>query len=898
MSDLAIAERWRPARAGIRNIWEYDDQVFEFADGRLVLRGPNGSGKSNALALLVPFLLDGIMSALRMDSLGGGRSMKTLLLSLSEDDRAKRFRHEQRTGYVWLEFRRGDDYRTIGCGARASIQREAEAWFFLTSQRPGVDLDLAPGGLPLSKAGLAQAVGPSAVYDSADSYRAAVDRALLGLGAHRYRNLVELLLVLRRPHLAGRLNLEQLSKVLSDGLAALDDRLIEDVAASFEDLDAVQDDLRRLQDAHRAVRAFLPVYRHYVRSSARTRAEAATEADRALRAARRRVAETERKVADASEEVEHLQVLRVACDEAREIADHRQRAVIESPSYRDAKSLAEVEDRVAHDEIQLGQAQTRREAAQNEHLAASKESADADEAVRQASAETTGAFDEAGAAADLAGVVWPLSRDQAGSVNLASVLRGFGGRRRQDIQDVRAALAEADGAIAHATAAREASDLSRHNAERADEARHEAAERLDQARSELAEQLERWAAAGGIAELAAVVDRAATVGEPEAPTLADALADVLRPIRDELTARNARLELAAASISGEQAEVAVEHQRLADDPVTAPERLPTRPADRSHRPGAPLYACCDFADSVPPDERAGLEAALEAAGLLDAWVGGASDDLDAWALGGTAVAGLSLADVLVTTPPEGSGITEEMVGDILGSIALVEAGVAVLADGQFHLGPLSGKFAKKTPEFIGATAREQRRQRLLAELDVRLEQLAVRLQTVQAERDGIVKEHHHLDEVSASLPASVLALTARDALLSAVATAREASRAATQARVVASDAQRAAEERRLTCGRSPPNGASPRLLTTSSRPTLCCIPTSRKRVSWSIEPPGCRNARAAASGRRAAWPGQGPNLGHGGGSTTTCTAMCGHSRLEWISSDHSSARKHGLRCMN
>jgi hypothetical protein len=59
----ADRERWKPTRAGIRNIWEYDDQLFEFADGRLVLRGPNGSGKSNALALLVPFLLDGVMAA-------------------------------------------------------------------------------------------------------------------------------------------------------------------------------------------------------------------------------------------------------------------------------------------------------------------------------------------------------------------------------------------------------------------------------------------------------------------------------------------------------------------------------------------------------------------------------------------------------------------------------------------------------------------------------------------------------------------------------------------------------------------------------------------------------------------------------------------------------------------
>lgn len=188
MPDVAPAERWRPARAGIRNIWEYDDQVFEFAGGRLVLRGPNGSGKSNALALLVPFLLDGVMAAYRMDSLSGGRSMKTLLLCLAEDERSNRFRHEQRTGYVWLEFGRGGESVTIGCGARASTQRDAEAWFFVTPRRPGIDLELAPGGVPLSKGALAEILGPSAV--------------------------VELLLVLRRPHLAGKLNLEQLSKVL------------------------------------------------------------------------------------------------------------------------------------------------------------------------------------------------------------------------------------------------------------------------------------------------------------------------------------------------------------------------------------------------------------------------------------------------------------------------------------------------------------------------------------------------------------------------------------------------------------------------------------------------------------------------------------------------------------
>ena len=39
-----VTSRWKPLRAGIFNIWEYDDQVFDFGDGRLVIRG-NQTGK-------------------------------------------------------------------------------------------------------------------------------------------------------------------------------------------------------------------------------------------------------------------------------------------------------------------------------------------------------------------------------------------------------------------------------------------------------------------------------------------------------------------------------------------------------------------------------------------------------------------------------------------------------------------------------------------------------------------------------------------------------------------------------------------------------------------------------------------------------------------------------------
>src|SRR5829696_9905348 len=50
--------RWRPSRAGILNVYQYEDETLHFADGRLLLLGVNGSGKSTAMNMLLPFLLE------------------------------------------------------------------------------------------------------------------------------------------------------------------------------------------------------------------------------------------------------------------------------------------------------------------------------------------------------------------------------------------------------------------------------------------------------------------------------------------------------------------------------------------------------------------------------------------------------------------------------------------------------------------------------------------------------------------------------------------------------------------------------------------------------------------------------------------------------------------------
>ena len=93
------SQRWRPRRAGIVNLYEYANQVFDFAGGRLLLRGHNTSGKTKALELLLPFCLDGDITPAKLDPFASAyKDMKWNLVGCTGE--------EQRVGYVWLEFER------------------------------------------------------------------------------------------------------------------------------------------------------------------------------------------------------------------------------------------------------------------------------------------------------------------------------------------------------------------------------------------------------------------------------------------------------------------------------------------------------------------------------------------------------------------------------------------------------------------------------------------------------------------------------------------------------------------------------------------------------------------------------------------------------------------------
>ena len=195
--------RFEPTRAGIINMWDYRDEEFCFADGWLVLRGPNGSGKTKALEVLFPFVLDGRIDPKRLNPFAAeDRTMKSNLLYRGG---------ENAVGYVWLEFRHAGHRRgrhRRGRPARAAAPRHPGP-LALRGRRPGGRGLLAhhrrrPADDPQAAGRTDRRGRPCS--GSPTEYRAAIDPRLFGLGAERYEQLLTLILTLRRPQLAKNLD--------------------------------------------------------------------------------------------------------------------------------------------------------------------------------------------------------------------------------------------------------------------------------------------------------------------------------------------------------------------------------------------------------------------------------------------------------------------------------------------------------------------------------------------------------------------------------------------------------------------------------------------------------------------------------------------------------------------
>lgn len=777
-------ERWQPLRLGLVELFHYDAEEFWFHDGHLLLRGNNGSGKSKVLSLTLPLLFDAYLRPARVEPDGdAGKKMAWNLLMGG--------RHDRRIGYSWIEFGRREPggrarYLTLGVGLSAVAGRaQVESWFFLLEgdggapdPRLGQDLWLTTADRHvLTRERLREALaGRGLMFEhNVQGYRNAVDERLFNLGAQRYAALMDTLIQLRQPQLSKKPDESGLSHALSESLPPLPGDLLGDVAEALNQLEEDRNQLEDIRQLEQVVARFEQRYRIYAgmlaRRQARELRQAQTSFDKASEARNRAQAECEAaQTADRD--------ARVAAEAARQAqlaARERLDALQSDPANQDANRLARAE---ADARQRAGEAAAALKRSLDARATLQRESEQGrrreELAAQVRSALETGraqAFDRAaGIGLDGAFVEHPLFAAPMdalaeGAPPATDDLRAAVHARRRDIDVLRRRHAEVD--LQKARVAERLAALQDARADAADALTHrEQADRDAEAAG--TELVQAWGAhAAGLRHLrfeaeAPLQQLAEWVARPDGDNpMQAALEDAWQLALQRHAARRAELDAQAQAQHRRRGELEDERKRLQAGDTARPPPPPTRAADaRAGRTGAPLWQVVDFRPDLDADARAGLEAALEASGLLDAWLSPQgellADDgqvlLDSHWERRAVVGGESLAGVLQPTPPDGCGIAVDTIVALLTGIAYgaqdrAEAESWLSPDGRFRLGALAGAWRKPAATYIGHAARERaRRQRLeeiaieLAQLDDSAAELATRFETLAAEREQAERE--------------------------------------------------------------------------------------------------------------------------------------------------------------
>ncbi len=856
-----VPDRWRLTRAGIVNVWHYLENTFDVSGGRMILRGTNGSGKSRALEMLLPFLLDA--DRRKMDATGSGR------VNLDELMRTGAGEQTNRSGYLWLELQGPDSWLTIGALLQYSRSaNRTQVWYFMTPLRVGHEIHLLNAQRePLSRKELTELIGAEQGSESAETHRERIRSTVFGLsgdsGRDRYLGLLQLLHTLRSPDVGNRIDEGRLPQILSDALPPLDEQTLSRAGEQLDGLTATREAQQRLEQSHEQVQRLLGVYRRYAATTILDTAAQTLYQVEELAAAER--VETEcRQTHDrlrtdlAAKRAEEEQLQSDVAELQNAINGIQGRAI-----FKQADDLVQRDNTVASfaratDQV-LAEAERERAHCRTAVRSTDQRFTELDEAVGAAAAllaRTRRALD----AADLSHSALPdgIGLTEQQPVSQTAVIRTTRDQPPQPIErpmarqattwptdartseaGVRAVIEAAHRRreLAHARlleARRLSVEEQKVRAAEADATRAEQQAENDVAQADIDETSrdERaielitawrsWSADPDTAALLGDIDWAAdpvlgpllldadaltgdesTDSDPlELQRIDDSAARLAQPVRDVLAATRAELAAAQRTDDSVRSALGVEAAALrrAEDPQ------PPQAPWLSTRAAIPFWQTIDFVDDLPDADRAGVEGALLAAGLLTA---GLELDGTVRAADGTALirprttpAARPLTAAL--RPDPAGTTTPELVLSVLTGIGLDDdSPTSVSTDGSWRNGPLRGRHVVPAARHIGAAARAQARRDRLEAIDAELAELDARALARRTERSELDERQQRLDTHLATTPRTAQLSGAR---LVARASVRRAERSRAAALVAVASAREArtrwakqGETHRLAC---------------------------------------------------------------------------------------------------
>lgn len=757
-------DRWQVLRSGVVNLWEFDVAEYWYADGRAQLVGANQSGKSTLMALTTLILLAGDLDRTLVDTFGQQHKSFRYYVEPTDDPADRRETDASTSrGWAWVEYGRlgsaGPEFFTTALFTRARRGQNdyVKKWITCAGDaRVGDGLELHAGSAASEPKDLADVPGFHAATD-AKEYRARVATTLFGFaGTDRLEAAVRMLKVLRTPHLGQKLDPSFFTDQMRQALPAVDSAEIEQLAEGWDQLDRLAADRDAAAAARGAVagyvsKSFGPWADAVLLHAADELVGANTAFDRVtrdVRAAEERHRDAEDTSAALAGELEQT-------ERAAQEAAAAHVTLLQSRAYTDARSAtANVEnlrDKAAAAAREVTATRGKRTGAmrqvndlRSEHDGDRERHDKSVSAADDAAAAAAAAAADAGLPADAA--LWAQERDVT---RLEAAAQG----RRSDIRTARGLLRQA------AIADRRAEELQKEEdrtdgEERTRTALAGAAEHLltEQIQG-LSDALERWAGTAPDAPDGALregwLERVRAQVQhrtPQAVLRAAVRTDWLEPLTGPWQAQAGALRAAASS--------AREQARHVDEEADAVEcqREPVPPApvgwSRRVRPdapgvaGGPLWRLVDPVEGTDARVVGHLEAALAAAGLLDAWVTpdgvwqADRDETDVvvrpagHAPGGGRVTGDVRTLAAVLRVAGDAGTCTGTVQELLDRIGYAPEGADMTADclssdGRWQYALAAGRAVPGPdgPELLGTAARTEARGRRVAALRAQAEQL-------------------------------------------------------------------------------------------------------------------------------------------------------------------------------
>ncbi len=790
------SDRWQPLRAGLVNLWEYDTAEVWYADGRLQLQGANESGKSTLMTLTTLILLTGDISSYNIDTLGeSGKRFRYYVEPTSHPLDRRETNDQKSRGWAWAEYGRlteqGPEFFTTLVFAesrRADAQLKLQ-WCTLHGEHRVRDgLSLATAGMVTEPGGLREVRGMS-LHRSGTAYREEIARTLFGSDASWLDQVIRILRVVRTPKIGDRLNLQFLTEAFRAALPPLAEDEIHQLADGWEQLERMRTERDTTEQALAAISEFTrqrwqPWADAVIRAAADPVIAATSALDRVTRderGAKEAVDDLSTQAAGLEENVAHT-------SQKRETAAAERDALRQRREYKDAASA--VADAARHAE------EARRLADLADRTAFRAKGAEAAVAPAQARLDSAkGRLEEAGAAvesaagqvahhSETAGLVEPTARFLP--ARDTDRLQHAASRRQEAViqtlrllQEQRACNDRLEVATAKQTAA--TTEERRAQTETA-----EAGQQLEATIHAVGDLVTEWVARleEPIRPMPALVESwlrdVAALGEMDmpAPVLVSAIGrDHLGPTRRPLDVRKVELD--------GQLETIREHRATAESALTAvkaeTEPHPSPPTLWARRPrpdgitelGAPLWRLVEVADGVEQAQVATVEAALEAAGLLQAFVtpdGAYTFDRDGhetvWAVTSASHADAEGTLSAILRPADDAGDLAPVVERLLRSVAygpsLAEVSHAIGTDGRWRHGELLGSVAagQGGPRLLGAAARAADRSRRISELTDRLDELSSEHDKLRGLLNDVESSLVALTDAAERMPSDTLVVSA------------------------------------------------------------------------------------------------------------------------------------------